>query len=141
MRVVLIGRVVKIEDPRLGDLQDGLKVFDGIFIPGDLDGGTGIHELDLAGVFAEGSRFALLTSPNFPHIFIGISAINARPGAAGPVGEDHACEPAVRPAKAFRNPMVGQDLEIILVGADGKMGCPLQGFLDIDPIRDINVSV
>jgi hypothetical protein len=127
VRIVLVRQVVQVDELRPGRAQDALQILDHRSLIWIFYLSAGEAELDLAGVLAHISRFALLRQAHLLHLFIGRIAVNAGSRAAGAIGRHHAREPFLFPAKTLGDAVVGHDLDVVLVRGDGEVRGACQG--------------
>lgn len=120
--VVFVGEVVGVDGVRLCGFDDLAEFGNEGGIGGVFDGGTGVVELPLGGVFADFSSLGLFFGSGGFHLVVGEVCEGAGAGAAAAVAAGDAAEPMVGGLVALGDAVEGHELEVIGVGADAEVG-------------------
>ena len=121
VRVVLVRRVVHVEHLGPRGLEDRLHVGEHTGMAGLLHVAARVHQLDLAGVLADGGRFALLLHAHLDHLLVGVVGVDAGARAAAAVRHHDAREALVLLAEALGDAVERHELLVVLVRADAEV--------------------
>ncbi len=122
MRVVFVREVVRVDDGRLGQRDQGHEVFHGF--PGRrvLYPRTRVIQQHRRRILADHRRLLLLLEAHLAHGLVGIIRVDIVPGRAGAVGDHHARVPQVDLLEALEDTRERHNLQVVLVRAHGHVG-------------------
>jgi hypothetical protein len=139
MRVMAVAGIVKIQNLRLGMLEDEFQIGDARLMARALHLLARVAELNLNAVLAHEGCFALLQKALLLHLLIGVARIGTFARAASSIGHDDTTEPLVLVVKTLRDAVIGGDFEIVLMRNNAEVRHATQRGPRISVVRNENV--
>ena len=131
MRVMLICRIMSINDIGSRFLDYTHVILDNLFVAAVLNLLGGITQQQLRGILADVSGFLLLDNAHGLHFLIGIIGVKVVSRASRSVCGNDSGKPFIFSTEAFQNAVHGHKLYIVVVGRYGKMRGTLKIFFAV----------
>ena len=137
---MLIGQVVKVHDLWAAGLEDTAKlVADGGLLC-IADGSAVKAKLGNKGILPDDGRGLLFANTFGCDLLVTPLLKLSGAGTTPPIGDGHASEPAVVLVVAGEDAMKGHELQVVLMGADAKVGGAADGVRDSLAVRNREAS-